>query len=413
MGKGIRRIWPGGLPSVSGGRIAREGFVYYAFDGWPIADLAWSFPAELVQDLAGAESRVRRLNEDPPRTQVLEALARQLLRAEAVASSRIEGLELSYRRLAEADFDPGDTTVNARTVLGNVRAMEEAIRLGTAEAPFTITTLQRIHRRLFESTADAHLAGRIRTSQSWIGGRGDSPYKAEFIPVPEEHVLPLLEDLCRFVARDELPALAQAAIAHAQFETIHPFEDGNGRVGRCLIHFVLRRRGLAAHYVPPVSPVLAANYSLYIEGLTAYREHREPEWCGIFARATNLASLGAVRLAVEIEALKARWRVQAGSPRADSAAAKLIDLLPAHPVLDLRSATEFLDVSDEAARLAIARLERAGVLQETTSRKWRRTWECAGLFKLLDTFDRQIATPPGASGPRRAAPRPTARLPRA
>ncbi len=374
--------------------------MYYAFRGWPIADKTWTFDAELVQDVASGQTALRRLNDDSPRTQLLEALARQLLRAEAVASSRIEGLELSHRRLAEAAFDPEDTSRNAASVLGNVRAMDEAIRLAGTSKRFTVETIRDIHRRLFERTADAERAGRIRTSQNWIGGRGDNPYKADFVPVPEDDVVPLLEDLARFVQRDDLPALVQAAVTHAQFETIHPFEDGNGRVGRCLIHFVLRRRGLATTFVPPISPVLAANDRAYVAGLTAYRDHRESEWCGVFARAARIACDGAVALGTRIEALKSEWRAKAGEPRGDSAASKLIELLPVHPVLDLASATNFLGVSHEAARLAIARLEKAGVLEEITKRKWHRTWECAGLFRILDSFERDIA------GPRRAAPRP-------
>src|SRR2546428_14162382 len=92
-GPGVRRTWAGGQRSLSGGRLAREGFVYYAFDGWPIKDLARSFSAELAQELAEAEIELRRLNDDPPRTQLLEAVARQLLRSEAVASPRVEGFE--------------------------------------------------------------------------------------------------------------------------------------------------------------------------------------------------------------------------------------------------------------------------------------------------------------------------------
>ena len=249
--KGIRRVWPGGQPSLSGGRRVRQGFVYYAFDAWTLAKRSWSFSAELTQDLSRAEGAVRRLNDDPPRTHVLESLARQLLRAEAVASSRIEGLELSHRKLAEAAFDPEDTSLNARSVLGNVRAMDEAIRLAGAQARFTVDTICQIHARLFQGTADARMAGVLRDRQNWIGGRADNPYGADFVPVPEDRVHQLLEDLCQFVERDDLPALAQAAIAHAQFETIHPFEDGNGRVGRCLIHYVLRRRDLATSFVPP------------------------------------------------------------------------------------------------------------------------------------------------------------------
>lgn len=407
-GPGVRRFWAGGQPSVSGGRLAREGFIYYAFDGWPIRDLARSFSAELAQDLAQAESEVRRLNDDPPRTQLLEAVARQLLRSEAIASSRIEGFELSHRKLAEAAFDPEDTSLNARTVLGNVRAMDEAIRFASQQRDLTVTEIRTIHRRLFEDTRDAAIGGVIRDRQNWIGGR-DDPWGARFIPVPEDQVPGLLEDLCRFVARDDLSPIAQAAVAHAQFETIHPFSDGNGRVGRCLIHLVLRRRGLAARYVPPVSIVLAAKYSEYERGLTTFREERLEEWCGIFARAVTIACRGATELAARIEGLKDRWREQAGSPRADSSAAKLIDLLPVHPVVDLGTVQETLGVSDEAARLGIARLESAGVLSEITKRKRGRAWESVGLFAVLDSFERLVATPAGASAPARRAPRPTRR----
>lgn len=402
-GEGIRRHWEGGQPSVSGGRLAREGFFYYAFKGWPVAQLAPTFSAELAQNIANAEGQVRRLNDDPPRTQLLEAVARQLLRAEAVASSRIEGLELSHRKLAEAAFNPEDTTVNARTVLGNVRAMEEAIRLASQSRALTVDAIRRIHHRLFEGTRDARIGGVLRTRQNWIGGR-DNPWGATFIPVPEDDVLPLLEDLCRFLERDDLPGVAQAAIAHAQFETIHPFADGNGRVGRALIHLILRRRGLAPYYVPPVSLVLASNYAAYEGGLTAYRDGRADEWCGVFARAVTIACDGAATLAGRIESLKERWREQAGSPRAGSTAARLIDLLPVHPVLDLRTTEELLGISDEAARLGLDRLETAGVIAEITKRKRGRAWECVGLFGLLDQFERTLATP----RPTRRAPRQTA-----
>ncbi len=405
-GDGIRRYWEGGQPSISGGRLAREGFFYYAFKGWPIAALEPPFPAALVQDIAGAESKLRHLNTDPPRTQLLEAGARQLLRAEAVASSRIEGLELSHRKLAEGVFDPEAATSNARSVLGNVRAMEEAIRLAGPRRELSVDDIRAIHRRLFEGTRDARLGAAVRTRQNWIGGR-DNPWGARFIPVPEDDVPALLEDLCRFLAREDLPALAQAAIMHAQFETIHPFTDGNGRVGRSLIHLVLRRRGLAPHYVPPISLVLAANYSEYERGLTAYRDGRTEEWCGIFARAVAIACDGAEALAGRIETLQERWRTQAGSPRAGSAADNLIAVLPVHPVLDLRSAQSVLGISDEAARLGIERLERAGVIREITKRKRGRAWECVGLFALLDQFERTLATSAGSNRPARRSPRPT------
>jgi Fic family protein len=407
MASGIRRRWPAGLPSVSGGRAARQGFYYYAFEGWKIARADPRLSSETLQDLVRAEAAVRGLNEDPPRSDALEALTHQLLRAEAVASSRIEGLELSHKNLAEAAFDPKLASANAASVLGNIRAMEEALRIGSRPERITPHTVLKIHAGLFKGTRDERIAGRFRTSQNWIG-HGDNPYRATFVPVPEIDVPHLVDDLCAFIGRDDVSPLIQAAIAHAQFETIHPFEDGNGRTGRALVHLVLRRRGLAPHYVPPISLVLAANYDAYVAGLTAYRERRDDAWCGVFARAAGIAAEGARALADDIERLKARWTVQAGAPRAGSAAAKLIELVPRHPVFDLKSATEFLKVSDEAARLGIDRLEKAGVVKELTKRKWGRTWESVGLFALLDGFERQLAKPGGA-GRGRAAPRDTVR----
>lgn len=404
MTKGIRRTWPGGLPSVSGGRAARQGFIYYAFDSWEIARAEPTLSSETIQDVARSEGAVRLLNEDPPRSDTLEALAHQLLRAEAVASSRIEGLELSHKNLAEAAFDPRLGTANAAGVLGNVSAMQEALRIGAGAQRITTETILEIHARLFRGTRDERIAGRLRTSQNWIG-HGDHPHKAAFIPVPETELKRLLDDLCAFIARDDVSPLVQAAIGHAQFETIHPFEDGNGRVGRALIHLVLRRRRLAPHYVPPISLVLAANYDAYVAGLIAYRDRREDEWCGVFARATGIAADGARALAEDIDALKRRWNETVGA-RAGSAAAKLIELLPTHPVFDLRSATEVLDASGEAARLAIKRLEAAGVVKEITKRKRDRAWEAVGLFALLDGFERRLATS-NTKGPRRAAPRNT------
>jgi len=405
---GIRRFWPGGQPSLSGGRAARQGFYYEAFAAWKIAQAEPTLAADTIGDLVQAESAVRRLNEDPPRSEPLEAVAHQLLRSEAVASSRIEGLELSHRNLAEAAFDSKLASANAAGVLGNVTAMEEALRLGSTSAPVTVGTLLKIHARLFKGTRDERIGGRLRTSQNWIGHR-DDPYRATFIPVPEDDVPRLLDDLLAFIARTDLAPLAQAAIAHAQFETIHPFEDGNGRVGRILIHLVLRRRGLAPHYVPPISLVLAANYDTYIAGLTAYRQHDDDQWTGVFSRAAGIAAEGARTLAADIESLKARWR-ELAEPRGGSAAAKLIELLPLHPVFDLKTATEFLRLSDEAARLGIERLDKAGVVKEVTKRKWGRAWEAVGLFALLDGFERRLATPNGAGGVRkRAAPRDTAK----
>ncbi len=282
--------------------------------------------------------------------------------------------------------------------------MEEAIAIGSSADPIGVDAIVKLHITLMESTRDAHLAGLVRDKQNWIGGSAFSPRDAEFVPPPPENVDGLLEDLAAFVNRDDLPAVQQAALAHSQFETIHPFADGNGRVGRCLIHAVLRRRGLAPSYVPPISLVLAAHADDYIKGLTAFREGRPNEWCLFFANTTSIASREAENFALEVAGLQEKWRRKAGVRRRDAAAGLLIERLPEQPVVDVKSAQAVIGGSEERARLALNRLEKAGVVGKVTVGRRNRVWEAVGLYEALNDFERDLATPDGASDPSRPVP---------
>jgi Fic family protein len=213
-----------------------------------------------------------------------------------------------------------------------------------------------------------------------------------------------MEDLCAFAGRDDLPPVVQAAVVHAQFETIHPFPDGNGRVGRALIHVVLRRRGLTPRYVPPVSLILATNGDEYVRGLTMYRDSRVAEWCGVFAGAVRLAALESVSFANSLSELQTRWMAAAGNPRKDSSAAGIIAFLPAHPILTVATAQTLLGRSKQAANEAMSLLESAGVLRQISIGKRNRAWEAVGLFDLINGFERMLATPHGEEEPSRAAP---------
>lgn len=411
-GRAERRLWTPRLAPF-GGRRARTGFYYDAFIPDPIAELDLTVAGDIAEVVSDATVAVRDL-QGSPRLGALEALARQLLRAEAVASSRIEGLEMSHRRLARAAFAPDEADASAREVVGNVRAMEAAIARGADPRPLATADLRAIHERLFRGTRDDHRAGQIRTEQNWIGGGHDSPRNAEFIPPAPERLPALLRDLVAFLRRDDLPAIAQAAIAHAQFETIHPFADGNGRVGRCLIHVVLRRRGLALTYVPPISLVLATDQAAYIRGLTVYRSYApEPvaSWVATFAQATRTAAREALGFAEQIAHLQDRWRERARIRRRGSAADLILSLLPAQPVIDIRTAAEHAGVVYEAARLAAEQLQGAGILRPISSRRRDRLFEAPEVFALVDGFERHLATPEERSRQERA--RPARRVPRA
>jgi Fic family protein len=401
----VKRTWKADMGAY-GGRKTRESFAYEAFVPEPIAGQDFVLKADVAAVVSQAESAVQELNQYPPAFGSFEALARSLLRAESIASSRIEGLELSHRRLAKAAYASTKALdVTAESVLGNMRAMEAAVRLGAGTKAFRAADVITLHRVLMSATRDAHIAGVVRTTQNWIGGVGNSPLNADFVPPPPEFVDPLLVDLAEFLNREDLSAVVQAAIAHAQFETIHPFADGNGRVGRCLIHVVMRRRGIAPRYVPPVSLVLATDARAYVRGLTDYREGMLDEWTGVFGAATRTAAIEARSFADRVAGLQERWRERATRPRASSAADRLIAILPAHPIVDLKLTRKVLDVSAPAAWGALQRLEGAGVLRQITVGRRNRAYEAVGLFDVVDRFERELATPPGTTKPARPTPR--------
>ena len=226
------------------------------------------------------------------------------------------------------------------------------------------------------------------------------------MPPPPDRVPALLDDLVQFVNRDDLPAVAQAAIAHAQLETIHPFGDGNGRTGRCLIHVILRRRALTPLFVPPVSVVLAASARSYVAGLTDFREGRVDDWIGAFADAVSASAIAARSLSEHIDALLAELIQRAGNPRADSVARRIIAGLPAQPIVSAETAADRHHVTPTAARAALNRLQEQAVLVPTrVGRQRGREWMSDELFQLLDAFEYDIAR--NEDGRRRRAPSPT------
>jgi len=386
----VERMWPGD-PGAMGGRRARASFRYEAFLPDPIADIQPHVPFETASAVADAESAIRALNEGAE-VRGLEAIGPLLLRSEAVASSRIEGYDVSPINLARALIDPRAARGTARVVAANVSAMDEAVAIGTRGMPITIDDLLAIHRLLMSGDERAR-PGMIRDEQNWIGGRLNNPSDARYIPPPEDHVPALMADLVTFVNREDVPAVAQAAIAHAQFETIHPFVDGNGRVGRCLIHVVLRRRQVAPRFVPPMSVVLAARPSSYVDGLVGFREGRIADWISSFATAAEMAATASVELAGKVGALQDDWRTRAGRPRAGSAAGKLIALLPALPVLSAPTARAAIEVSQQQTLAGLKDLAAAGVIRQISAGSYDRQFAATELFDLVSAYEERLARP--------------------
>lgn len=356
-----------------------------------VPDLLAALPLQLEGSRAGlvseAEDAIRRLN--AVAKPGLVPLARLLLRTESIASSKIEGMQLGVRELAraEARMESGGTaSATAREILDNIAAMELAVADAAAAERFGVSDIIAIHQRLMATAPNATIAGRIRTQQNWIGGNDYNPCGADFVPPPPDDVPRLLDDLCAAVNDDLLPPLVQAALVHAQFETIHPFDDGNGRAGRALIHVVLRRRGIAPSYVPPISVVLSTARDRYIAGLTNYRADRIGEWIEHFASAAERAArLASVYLAA-VAQLCAEWRSRlaaASAPRVGAAAWAIIDILPAHPMITAPVAAAVTRRSRGPIYQALKELEDAGVLLPLSSSRRSQAWEAAGLLDLL------------------------------
>jgi Fic family protein len=378
--------------------------------------------APTAADVTDAELAIARLNGEVSALAESEALARLLLRAEAVASSKIEGLEVGGRRLLKAQLaqDPqgGRSDVTATEVLNNIEAMHWAVETLSTRAQLTVEGLLEVHERLLAGTRLEQQSGRLREAQNWIGGSDYNPCSAAFVPPPHEDVRGLLEDLCEFCNGDMLPAVAQAAIAHAQFETIHPFVDGNGRTGRALIHVILRRRGIAPRFVPPVSLFLATHADAYVDGLNGTRYDAAPDsqeamdamnsWVAFFAGACRRAVSDAEAFERRVAELQEDWRARLGNVRKNSAIDLLLNAIPGAPIITVQSGAALVGRSVQAVNEAIPRLVDAGVLSQTTVGKRNRAFEAAELIDSFTALERQLASPDAdtrTSPPIRRVPR--------
>jgi Fic family protein len=411
MGRREQRLWVGKGPESGLSRRNRQSCRYDVYIPDYLAGQEFTFDSSAAADISDAERAARDLDAKTSTLADTEALARLLLRTESVASSRIEGLVVGARRLLRADAarssgeDGADIT--AAEVLGNIEAMTYALQTVQAGSPITVPVLLETHRRLLEGTVPGEdRSGHIRDRQNWIGGNSYNPCAAVFVPPPPEHVEDLLTDLCAFCNEDSLPPVAQAAIAHAQFENIHPFADGNGRVGRALIHMVFRSRGLTQRVSPPVSLVLATHVQDYLAGLrgTAYDGPRDSKkavaainhWLGIFAGACARAAADAIAFEERIRAIQSEWRARLGPLRSDAAALRLIDVLPGAPVITLASAQSMIDRSLRATIDAMKRLSDAGVVTPAhLGRQRKQIYEAREIIDIFTALERQLASPAG------------------
>jgi Fic family protein len=388
-GRLIQRTWAYD-PALHAPPRYRRACAYEVFVPDPVSDLDLTLPGAAVAVVSEAEAAIAALNRE--RRPELIPFARLLLRTESIASSKVEGLQLGSRGLARAEAREaagGRVGAEAAEVIGNIDAMQFAIEEASAGA-VTPATFIDIHRMLMRRAPNATIAGQVRTTQGWIGGNDYNPCGADYVPPPHDEISALLLDLAVFSDRQDLSPLVQAALAHAQFETIHPFPDGNGRTGRAVIHVILRRRRLAPSFVPPISVVFANAKAGYIRGLERFREDALPEWIESFCVAAAQAAGLASRYQEHVRDLQDEWRQQlraSSSPRADAASWALIDVLPAHPVITVAVGVAATGRTKPAVTNGIAALEGAGVLAPLGTSQRNRAWEADRLLDLIEGLE--------------------------
>jgi Fic family protein len=357
----------------------------------------------------------------------LEGLAPLLLRSEAIASSMIEGLAPSPHQVALAELAQDEQvrgfSDQARLVANNITVLRRAVRDLTAVDEVTVEDVVALHSALLP---DERHHG-LRQVQNWIGGSSWHPVDAQFVPPPPELVPDLMADLVGYLNGAAHAPLVQAALVHAQFETIHPFTDGNGRLGRALIHTVLTRRGLTPSSILPISLVLATLRDRYVDGLTHYRyegQASEPSaaeavgrWIDVFVSAADTASDQAQQFAVDVAALSGTWsarladsRVRRGlraAPRREAASTRLLRILVEAPILTSRTAQRLLGVSFSVARAGLEELADAGILTRRSVDRGATGYAATEVFDLLTWTERRMASTrwdTRSSPPNRAVP---------
>lgn len=379
-------------PDMSKRELVRQTGTYQSAITLPIAEWDFQITADLSADLEEAIIALQDFEQHassllPPESLSLGPLASILLRTESASSSQIEQLTSSAKQLALAEIDQGKS--NAITILANVRAMQAALELSSS---LTVSSILKMHSPLLGAapTLSQH-AGALRQEPVWIGGRDSAgPLGASFVAPRPDLVPGALADLEIFMARQDLPILLQVAVAHAQFETIHPFVDGNGRTGRALVHAMLHNYGMSKSFVLPISSGILTNLNGYFSALTSYRLGDAEPIVRLFARATRYAAAHGTTLIDDLQKQIERSNLQLEGVRPHSAAWKLVSLLVGQPVVNTKFIKEHLGINDSAATRALALLTERGILRETSGNSRNRIWQHNGILEVLDTYAAQL-----------------------
>ena len=347
-------------------------------------DAELDVPTKLAAEIEEASNEIVRF--DAEFGSVLGPYGSVLLRTEAVSSSRIEQLSASARAIATVETGVGGTGGNAEVIVANARAMLSAI---AAAGSLDETAILETHRILMQDDQPS-IAGKWRVEQNWIGPGNAGPRLASFVPPAHERVPALMADLVAFMHRADLPVIALVALAHAQFETIHPFIDGNGRTGRTLMHAILRDRGLTTESTVPISAGILSNTDDYFLALTQYRFGDTDPIISMTARSVvHAVGLGR-QLVGDLRTIREGWNDYIKA-RKGAMAWRLADMLISQPVVTRELVAQRLEVGENNVDRILQPFEDAGILVRTGSlSRGRRVWRSTEVLAALDAFGERL-----------------------
>jgi len=308
-----------------------------------------------------------------------------LLRSESASSSQIERLTASAKNIAISEIG-GYTKDNAIIVASNINAMKTAME---ETDKITLESILKIHKILCSKYIPEY-AGKFREEQVWIGTKGNIPHTADFVPPHHSRIQSYMKDFIKFTERNDIHPIVLSAIAHAQFETIHPFTDGNGRVGRAIIQTILANKGLIRTAAIPVSAGILANKNGYYQALNAYRTGDCRPIIKQICISASRAVYAGWETAGKVEKLRNEW-LKNLKARRDSVVWKLVDYLFEQPVINAQAVSQKFSIADISARAAIETLLKAGIIKQVKEQKRNVLYFANEITDIMDNFSKNIA----------------------
>ena len=380
---------PNDFSSTASGRVLRTPKGYWAFVPNPLPPTTIDWSAPLISALGEAERNLGRLANLADTLSSPHILVRPFIRREAVLSSRIEGtraslVDLYHYESAQLSFF--EDTSDVREVHNYVRALDYGLeRLKTL--PVSLRLIREMNGILMEGVRGEHLTpGEFRRSQNWIGPPGSTIESATIVPPPVDEMHQSLDALEKFIyTPSDIPQLALAGLIHYQFEAIHPFLDGNGRVGRLLVFLLLIEWGLISQPLLYLSAFFEAHRLDYYGRLLAVSQRGEWEkWLLFFFKGVSSQSLDAVTRIERLGQLRSAYRERLRTERAAERLLQTLDVLFERPILNIRQLESALDVPYRTAQRYIERLEEIGILREVTGQARNRLYRADEIIRALE-----------------------------